>query len=335
MQGTRRIGAGTSVRTARHNLRTRTRHASKVNDASAAPRSAGPYRDALASYGMLTIVVVCWAANTVFAKLAVGEIPPMLLVSLRWFAVLLLVVPFSWRQLRRDWPVLVRHWKLIAALGAFGFTAFNALYYSGAHYTTALNMGIIQGTTPALVLLGLLAAYGTRVSPVQAGGVALTFLGIAVVASNGALETLATFRLNAGDLLLLLACVLYAGYTVWLRKRPPVSPLSQFTLMAAGAFAASLPLVAGELASVGWTPPTSRGLLLVGLIALFPSLIAQLCFIEAVVRVGPARAGVFVNLVPVVGSVLAVWALNERFAPHHLVALVFVLAGVALSERAR
>jgi len=287
----------------------------------------------LSAYIALVVVILCWAANTVFARLAVGEISPMLLVSLRWALVVMLLAALARKNLRKDWRLIRKNLWLFFALGALGFTAFNALYYVAAHTTTALNLGIVQGTMPALVLLGSLLFYHTKIRAVQAVGVALTLCGVLVVASEGSVDNLQQFAFKQGDVLVFLACLLYAGYTLWLRKRPDVDALSQLSVMALAAFITSLPLVAIEAATGHLVSPTIRGWVLVTLIALLPSLLSQLLFIRAVQSIGPERATAFVNLVPVVAAVLAVYILGEEFALYHAVALLIVLAGIWMSER--
>lgn len=257
----------------------------------------------------------------------------MLLVSLRWAMVLVVLAFIARKSLRKDWPVLRNHLPLLCALGAVGFTVFNALYYVAAHTTTALNLGIVQGTMPALVLLGSLLFYRARIRAVQAVGVAVTLFGVLIVVSEGSLEILMQFAFKQGDVLVFLACILYAGYTLWLRRRPDVDALSQLSVMAAAAFVTSLPLVMVEAATGNLLTPSLLGWGLVALIALFPSLLAQLLFIRGVQIIGPVRATTFVNLVPVIASVFAVYFLGEEFALYHGAALSIVLLGIWLSER--
>ncbi len=129
------------------------------------------------------------------------------------------------------------------------------------------------------------------------------------------------------------ACALYAGYTLGLRRRPPVSALGLFTVMAGAAFLSSLPLALIEAMLGAFQWPTALGWLILVLVALFPSFLAQICFIQGVALIGPSRAGVFINLVPVFASILALLILAEPFALHHGVALALVLGGIWLSER--
>jgi drug/metabolite transporter (DMT)-like permease len=287
------------------------------------------------AYLLLTLTALCWGANAVFGRLAVGEVSPMALVSLRWLGALGLLVVFAHAQVRRDWPVIRKRLLFTSAMGAVGFTAFNALFYMAAHSTTAVNIGIIQGSIPMFVLIGAFAAYRTRVGGLQVGGVLVTMLGVAIVASGGEPARLATFALNFGDVLMIGACLLYAGYTVGLSRRPPVSPLALFTAMAGAAFVTSLPLALAEAMLGDFQWPTPAGWLILPLVTLFPSFLAQIFFIQGVSLIGPSRAGVFVNLVPVFASILALLVLEEPFELFHAAALCLVLGGIWLSERGK
>ena len=113
------------------------------------------------AYLLLTLTALCWGANAIFGRLAVGEISPMALVTLRWLGALGLLAVFAHAKVRRDWPAIRPHLMFVSAMGALGFTAFNALYYVAAHSTTAVNIGIIQGAVPVFVLAGALAVFRT------------------------------------------------------------------------------------------------------------------------------------------------------------------------------
>lgn len=289
----------------------------------------------LLAYALLTFTTLCWGFNAIFGRFAVGEISPMMLVACRWLGSLLLLLAIAHNNVRRDWPILRARLGFVAAMGVFGYTVFNGLFYVAAHSTTAVNIGILQGSIPVFVLLGAFVAYRTRVAWVQGVGVAVTVLGVVIVASGGNFARLAALALNQGDVLMVGACLLYAGYTVGLRRRPQVSSLGLFTVMAAAAFAVALPLVAAEAALGRFQWPTVTGWTIVALVTLFPSVLAQIAFIRGVELIGPGRAGVFVNLVPVFASILAVLVLAEPFALFQGIALVLVLGGIWLSERGK
>ena len=286
----------------------------------------------LQAYAMLTFTTWCWGLNALFSKLAVGEIAPMQLVTFRWLGVVLLLLVFTRKYLRQDWPVLRQHLPYVFIMGAVGFTAFNALFYVAGHSTSAINIGILQGAIPIFVLIGSFLIYRIRITRIQAVGVSMTLLGVVIVASGGDLRELQGLAINQGDLFMLIACFFYAGYSIGLSRRPRVSALGLFTLMATVAWLVSLPLVAFETYQQGWQAPSLTGWTIVLLVTLLPSLIAQIFFIQGVSLIGPGRAGVFVNLVPVFASLMAVIFLRETFETYHALSLMLVLGGIGLSE---
>lgn len=284
------------------------------------------------AYLLLTVTTWCWGANAIFGKVAVGEISPMLLVTLRWLGVVILLLLFARKHLINDWPILRHHLKYICLMGTLGFTVFNALFYIAAHSTSAVNIGILQGAIPVFVLLGTFLLYHARISPIQVFGVAVTLVGVVTVASGGDITQLLNLSINQGDLYMLIACLFYAGYSIGLSRRPAVSAMGLFTSIALVAFIASLPLLVLEIGNNTFQAPSTTGWVIVALVSLLPSFIAQVFFIYGVSLIGPGRAGVFVNLVPVFASIMAVFYLQESFEPYHAVSLALVLGGIALSE---
>lgn len=285
------------------------------------------------AYLLLTLTTLMWAGNAVASRAAVGEISPMALTSLRWVFVCAVMPWLMRRELVAHWPALKARWGFILAMGAMGFTAFNALMYLAAYSTSAINIGILQGSIPVFVLIGAFFVYRTPIGPLQALGVFVTLLGVAVTASRGDVAVLANVAFAAGDLWMILACVFYAGYTVAIRKRPPMPGLVFFTAIACVACVISLPLLALEVATGNVVWPTPKGWLILAFVVLGPSIASQLFFLRAVELIGPGRAGVFVNLVPVFAPLLAVAILGEPFGLYHALALALVLGGIFIAER--
>lgn len=283
-------------------------------------------------YLLLILTMLAWGGNAVASRMAVGEISPMLLTAGRWSLVLAIVGVMGRDAIVRNAPRLRDQWRTILAMGVCGFTAFNALFYVAGHLTSAVNIAILQGSIPIFVMLGALVLHRTPVRPGQALGMLITLAGVLTVASHGDLAGLTQLQFNPGDLLMIVACVLYAGYTLALRGREGVSTLWFFAGLATAALATSLPLAAGELALGQGQWPTWRGWAILLYVALAPSFFAQLFYMRAVQLIGPARAGLFVNLVPVFGALLAVLLIGEPFRAHHAAALGLVLLGIALAE---
>ena len=282
---------------------------------------------------LLTLTALFWAGNAIAGQLAVGEIGPFTLVLARWVIVSVVLLALYWRAVRAAWPVVRPRLGLVVVMACLGFTAFNALFYVASHRTTGVNIGILQGSIPVFVLIGAFLFHGTRVTPMQLVGVAATVAGVVLVATRGAPLDLLALEVNPGDALMLLACLLYAGYTVLLRSRPAIPGRAFFTLMTPIAAVAALPLAIGEAMAEGYRLPTLEGWLVTLYVAIFPSCIAQLFFLRGGDLIGPGRAGVFVNLVPVFAAILAVALLGQEFAGYHAVALGLVLGGIWLAQR--
>jgi drug/metabolite transporter (DMT)-like permease len=289
------------------------------------------------SYGnallMLTLTSLFWGGNTVAGRLAVGEVSPMVVVFLRWVIVAGILVPLQWRHICAEWPLMRPYSLRMVLMAVFGFIGFNTLFYIAATKTTAVNLGIIQGSVPILVLIGSLIAFGTRIRALQVLGILMTLVGVTLIAAQGSLDVLLALAVNPGDGVMLIACVLYSGYTLALRDRPRVSPLAFFAVLSGIAALTSLPGLAYDIAAdtVQW--PSLQGWLVVLYIALFPSCIAQIFFMRGVELIGPARAGIFINLVPIFAAILAVSILGEPFKWYHGSALALVIGGIWLSER--
>jgi len=285
------------------------------------------------AYLLLALTALMWGGNAIAGRLAIGQVSPMLLTCMRWIIVVAILGPLVGQQVVAEWPKIGSRWLYTILMGSAGFTAFNALFYAAAYHTSAVNLTIFQGAIPVLVLIGTILFFGARVVPLQILGMVVTILGVVLVSVKADWEVLRTLALNIGDVWMLIACVLYASYTLGLRRRPPVSGLVFFTALAGVAFLTSLPLLALEIAQGAVKWPTFQGGLILLYVGLFPSLISQIFFIRGVELIGPARAGLFVNLVPVFGALLAVLLLGEPFAFYHAIGLFLVLGGIWLSER--
>jgi drug/metabolite transporter (DMT)-like permease len=290
---------------------------------------------ALRAYALLILTALFWSGNAIAGRLAVGHISPMLLTAIRWGLCWLVASLLAIPHLRRDWPVLRRNTLLLFAYGGIGFTAFNGLFYTAAHYTTALNIVILQSGLPLFIFIISFALFGLRVSAGQAAGFVLTLAGVLATASNGSFAALLHLHVNRGDALMLLAVLFYSFYTAALRWKPKVHWLSFMAAISLGAFLTSALLALWE----GWDGvglwPDARGWAVALYAAIFPGLIAQASFIAGAGILGSNRAGLFINLVPVFGAILSLTILGEALRPYHILGLALVLSGLALAERRR
>ena len=282
---------------------------------------------------VLTFATVLFGANGVAARMITGEMSVASVVFLRWCLVCLILIVSLRGRLAKEAVPLRHYWRSLLLMGFFAFTAFNTLFYLAAYSTSAINITLLQSSTPPMVLAGAALFHRIRITSVQIGGMALTFLGVGLIAAQGDPARLSALSFNSGDCAILLACFFYSGYTLALRNRPKVPAVVFFAGIAFAALLTALPLFVIEIAHGSAYWPSAKGWLLVLFIALGPSLTAQLAYMRGVELIGPGRAGLFNNLVPLFGALFAVMILGEVFAFYHAMALVLGIGGIYLAER--
>ncbi|MBX9455139.1 MAG: DMT family transporter [Rhizobium sp.] len=287
------------------------------------------------AYLFLVITGLGWAANAVVGKFAVGHVGPMTLTVARWAIALAIILALSIPQLRADWPAIKKNWLVVFVFAGLGFTGFNALLYSALTYTSAINVVIEQAGIPGIIFLGNYLLFRTRLGVGQIAGYAITLLGVAVTASNGSIKAILDLGFNFGDLLMLLACLIYATYTISLRYKPDIHWKSMFAASACGALVAAVPLFVWEFTSADFIVPDAIGWGAILFTALVPSLVSQVLYVRGVELIGPNRASLFINTIPVFGTLLAVIFLREPLLGFHVVALALVITGIAIAERGR
>lgn len=281
---------------------------------------------------MLCLATLGWGGNTIASRLAVGEVTPMMLIFLRWALVVGIILAVHSRDMIKAWPIIKSRLGWVFLMGGFGMSLFNALFYIAAHSTTAVNLGIIQSTMPGMILIGSFFLFGTRVNAIQILGLVMTLVGVMTIVTQGSLEKLILLTFNNGDLLMLLACLFYSGYTVGLKNRPEVTGMVMMGYFSICAFMITIPLVVIEEITWGVVMPGWKGWLIIIYIAIMPSFLSQVFFMRGVDLIGPGSAGLYTNLVPIFSSIMAIIILGEVFSFYHLTAMIFVFAGIALFE---
>lgn len=286
-------------------------------------------------YWLLVLTALFWSGNFIVGRAAHDEVPPIALAFWRWLGAFIVVLPFAWRPLKADWRVIRRHWRIIFALGAIGVASFNTLVYVGLHSTTAVNAVLLQSAIPVLIVLLAYLLFRETVRPIQAIGILLSLSGVVAIVGRGELAAIPALAVNRGDLLVFAAVVLWALYSVLLRKRPQLHPLSFLAATIAIAVVLLAPLYAWEHASGAVMSINRPTLLAVGYVALFPSVLAYLFFNRGVDLIGANRAGAFIHLMPLFGSVMAIAFLGETFRAYHALGIALILSGIMLAARRR
>lgn len=285
------------------------------------------------AYPLLSMTALFWAGNSIVGRAARELVPPAALSFWRWTFALALLLPLAWPHLKRDWPALRQHWPIMAILGALGIGAFNTLLYSGLQTTTALNSMLIQSAQPALILMLGGLVMRDRTSARQVAGVLVSLAGVLMVIARGDFALLLALRLNAGDAIIAFAVLLWALYSVLLRKRPPVHPLSFLAASIMVGLVVIAPVYLMELASGRRIVPETGSALAIAYVSIFPSFLAYLFFNRGVELIGSAATAQFMNVMPLMGAGLAMLFLGETLHLFHVAGLALVLAGIWVAGR--
>jgi len=286
----------------------------------------------LRTWFVLVATLLLWSGNWIVARAVREEISPGLATVGRLIVVLAILLPFAWRGLADKLPALGRReWLVLAALGFTGGGPHLGLQWLGLHYTTAASGILYLSTTPIFILL-LTAALGERIVARQWGGVAISFAGVFLIATQGHPERLS---FNRGDLMAIASMMLWAGYTVLLRlRRDPLRVIELLCMVCAFGAVFMTPWLLWEAASGARLALSKPGALAIIYSAIGSLLLAYAGWSYVVTRLGAARAGVTLHLMPAFGVLLSMLFLGEY--PHwfHFAGMALILAGVFTASSA-
>lgn len=282
----------------------------------------------------LAFAVLIWSGNFVVGRALRHSMSPLSINFLRWTIALAILLPLTRQSLRRHRGLIVRHWKLVVALGLTGIAAFQTLVYVALSTTSAVNALLLLSLAPLAIAAASWVVLGDRMSGAQLPGMAASFAGAIVLVTHGRASAVAALGLGAGELWMLLAVALWTVYSLLLKRAP--RDLPQSALLAATstvAVVSMLPflflLPSGvPLPTLGWQ--AWAGLLYIGLVASVPPFVL---WQRGVARIGPSRAGSFIYLMPVFGAALAFVFLGEGLRPYQLGGAAAIFAGIAATNR--
>jgi drug/metabolite transporter (DMT)-like permease len=290
--------------------------------------------DRVSPYLLLTATILFWALNWIAGRALRDDVPSYSLAFWRWVTASALLLPFAWPHLVRGWPAMRRSWRIMLALGVLGTTFCNLTSYAGLKYTTAVSGSILNSFVPVIIVAISWAFLGERLRASQWAGVAISLTGVLSIVGRGDPMVILTLSLNLGDLWILGSTLLWALYTVCLRWRPPdLHPLGLLGANAIVGVVAMLPVYLWSLSQglhITWTAGAMAGLAYVGV---FPSVLGYIFWNNAVARVGPNKAGMFMHLMPVFASLLAIAFLGERLHLFHVAGMAMIFGGIWLTSR--
>lgn len=285
------------------------------------------------AYLLLTFTALFWAGNSIVGRAARDLVPPAALSFWRWTLALALLLPLAWPHLKRDGPVLRANWPIVAVLGALAIGSFNILLYTGLQSTTAINSMLIQSAQPALILIVGALVMKDRTSARQIIGVIVSLAGVLTIVGRGDPQMLIALGLNIGDAIIGVAVLLWALYSVLLRRRPPVHPLSFLAASMIVGIMVIAPVYAFELWSGKRIVAAPGSALAIAYVAVFPSFIAYLFFNRGVELIGSAATGQYMNVMPLMGAGLAMLFLGETLHLFHIGGLALIVTGILVAGR--
>lgn len=283
---------------------------------------------------LVSFTYLSWAINIVVGRAVAGHIAPVTLTLLRWGLAGLILLPFAWPYLKRDWPTIRANLPFLTFFGITGTTGFAILSYWGLQYTQALNGLLIQCAMPVFVGFMSYVLVGDRLSLRQMAGIGLSLFGVLVVLSRGDPDVAHSISFNRGDLLCVASGLVFASYSALVRRRPPLHPISFLAVTLIIGAIVAIPLTAWEVAAKGPPPFDLKTIVTVFYVAIFPSIVAYICFNRGVELIGPNRVAALYPLIIVFGAIIAIVFLGEQPQFFHLVGTALIACGVLLAARA-
>lgn len=291
--------------------------------------------DNLTGYLLVLAATIIWSFNFIVARGLVESVPPVTLAFLRWAVALVIMLPFaaksSWKARRIIWNNV----GYLSVCSAMGVTSFNTLVYMAAYTSPAVNMSLIATSTPLFVILFNRFIVGEPITMGRLLGLVSATLGVIVLVTKGDPAIILTMTFTEGDLWMLLAAVLFAVYTILVRRMPDNLPQGAFlTAIIVLGLVFLLPWLAREhmgSVTVAWSHTAILAILYVGV---GPSVAAFLCWNRAVEVIGPARASFVYFSLPAFSGLEAALILHEGIGWVHLVSGVLILSGIITATRA-
>ncbi len=285
---------------------------------------------------LMVLTALFWSGAFITGKIAIAELPPFSLSFFRFFFALpFIFLIFHRIEPGKLWPSRRQWWPLII-LGIIGTFGYHALFFNCLKYTTAINSSLIGATNPMMTALLAAVFFHERLTRLRVVGIAMSFAGVFLVVTKGQWEMLTHFQFNPGDILMLIAVLCWAVYSLLGRsfmKKYQLSPLMVTAYTFTVCVVASLPFVwweqpgsyLGEVSTVGW--------LSVLYMSVFASVLGYLIHMNAVRRIGAAKAAMFINLVPIFTIIQSILILGEAFSLFQFVGACVIIAGVYLATR--
>lgn len=285
------------------------------------------------AYLLMVLTALAWSGNAITGRGLNDIIPPIGLAFWRWVVAFPILVLIAWPHLQKDLPKIRENWFILIVLSVLSISAYNTFLYYGLLSTTAINSLLINTARPVAIVLLSLLFFGQGITLKQGCGFFLAFIGTTVIIIKADISRLASLDFNAGDIWVLAAMACWALFTVLLKKRPKMHPTSFITITVFIGALILLPFYIWETLFIKPTPFVLETVLGVFYLAIFASIVAYLFYNRAVEIAGANKAGQVSYILPILGSILAIFLLDETFQMYHAIGFILILLGVYFGSK--
>ena len=287
------------------------------------------------AYFFLVLAALCWSGNFIVGKFAtLFEIPPLTLNVFSWISVWLILMPFTYKEIYNNLPYIKKNWLVISFMGVITISTFNSVVYFALNYTQVVNAVLMLAAIPAatIVLSSIMKIERTNIF--QIFGLILSIVGIAAIISNGDVQKIISLSFNKGDIWMLVCVVTWSLYSTLLKKHR--FKLSQFTLIQLMVSVGILFLIPQFFYEkyIGLELNFNKAFyLILFYVVVFPAIAAYYFWQKGIEIIGPNRASMFIQLMPLFSAVMAIIIFKEKFEMYHFLGAFFILSGIYLSNR--
>ena len=287
------------------------------------------------AYLLLTLSGFFWAGNFIVGKFAtLFEIPPLTLNVFRWLSVWLILMPFTYKEIYNNLPDIKKNWLVISFMGLITISTFNSVVYFALNYTQVINAVLVLAAIPAATIVFSSLMNIEKTNIFQLLGLLLSIIGIASIISNGDILKIVSLNFNKGDVWMLVCVITWALYSTLLKKNK--FKFSQFTLIQLMVSAGLLFLIPQLFyeKSIGLEVNFNKAFFIILFyVVFFPAIAAYYCWQKGVEIIGPNRASMFIQLMPLFSAVMAIIIFKEKFELYHFIGAAFIVSGIYLSNK--
>ena len=287
------------------------------------------------AYIFLVLCTLFWAGNFIVGKVAtLFEIPPFSLNFYRWLIAFIILFPFTYKKISENFDEIKIKIIPLSIMGFTSITIFNSVVYYSLNFTQVLNGVLMISTIPVLIIFFSSCFTNEKVKINQILGVITSLIGVLIIITKFQLNTLLSLNLNKGDLWILVAMISWATYSIMVKeKKINLDPLALLQTLIFIGLIFLIPFYLYELHNAQFLKLNIPVLLTVGYVVIFAGIGAYIFWIGAIKIIGPSRSGVFLHLMPIFSSLMAIFLLGERLANFHIFGALFILTGIIVSTK--